>query len=50
MPKKIKLSPSKREVNWAPDHIQGEDEEPQNMHRQIMLEESKKYRFKIKRK
>lgn len=41
MPKKIKLNPERGEVNWAPDHIQGEDEATQKMHKQIMLEESK---------
>lgn len=42
MPKKIKLNPEKGEVNWAPDHIEGEDDSSQSTHRQIMLEESKK--------
>lgn len=42
MRKKIKLNLERGEVNWAPDHIQGEDESSQRMHKQIMLEESKK--------
>lgn len=42
MPKKIKLNPKKGEVNWSPDHIEGETESSQKIHKQIMQEESQK--------
>lgn len=42
LPKKLKLNPERGEVNWAPDHIEGEDETTQKMHKEIMVEESKK--------
>ena len=42
IPKKMKLNPEKGEVNWSPDHIEGETESSQNIHKQIMQEESKK--------
>ncbi|GBM55657.1 hypothetical protein AVEN_133465-1, partial [Araneus ventricosus] len=53
VPKRMKLNPEKGEVNWAPDHIEGEDELSQTTHRQIMIEESKKsisFQNKIKTK
>lgn len=42
VPKKIKLNPSKGEINWSPDHIIGENENSQNIHKEIMAEECKK--------
>ncbi|GBN54551.1 hypothetical protein AVEN_85603-2-1, partial [Araneus ventricosus] len=53
VPKRIKLNPEKGEVNWTPDHIEGEDEISQTTHQQIMIEESKRsiaFQNKIKTK
>ncbi|GBN66642.1 hypothetical protein AVEN_5404-1 [Araneus ventricosus] len=53
VPKRMKLNPEKGEVNWAPNHIEGEDELSQTTHQRIMIEESKKsisFQNKIKTK
>lgn len=42
VPKKIDINPKKGELNWAPDHVNGETSESVNIHKKILREESLK--------
>lgn len=41
-PKNIKLNPERGELNWSPDHFPGENDNSQEIHKQMLNEESKK--------